>query len=207
MNKKLIVNDLICFRNNLALFLPVSFSLSEGQALHIRGPNGIGKSTLLRCLATLITPVEGDINWCGTDIHESLTYKSSMKFLGHQGSVKDSLTVFENLKWSASFEIPPSNHQVDVAVETLGLTALRHQLGLTLSSGQKQKLSLAKFFLSNTPLWILDEPINSLDTGSIKCFTSLMLDHLEGGGMVIYTSHQPLDNLPASGIELIPANH
>ncbi len=188
--KQLTLNAVTCSRNNLELFQPVTFSLSEGEIIHIQGPNGIGKTTLLRSIATLVPPARGQIYWSSEAIQDCESYKSQFKFLPHHNTVKSSLTVYENLNWSPSLAFSPTEEQIISVLECLALAALRNRMGGTLSSGQKQRLSLAKLCLAQATIWIMDEPFNALDSKGIVMVESLMQQHLANAGMIVFTAHQ-----------------
>lgn len=188
--KQLTLNAVTCSRNNLELFLPVTFSLAKGEIIHIQGPNGIGKTTLLRSIATLVPPARGEICWSSEPIQNCELYKSQLVFLPHHSMVKASLTVYENLKWSPSLASRLTDQQIESILEQLALTTLRNRLGGTLSSGQKQRVSLAKLCLTRAKIWIMDEPFNTLDSKGIAMVESLMQQHLACGGMIVFTSHQ-----------------
>lgn len=204
-DKQLTLAAVTCSRNNLELFLPVSFSLCEGEIIHIQGPNGIGKTTLLRSIATLVPPARGEISWSGDPIHDCEHYKSQLMFLPHQSSVKTSLTVYENLKWSPSLAVWPTEEQIESVLQHLALMTLKNRVVATLSSGQKQRLSLAQLCLTRTKLWIMDEPFNALDTKGVELVEGIMQQHLAVAGMIVFTSHQVTNKFSAMKfLNLVP---
>jgi heme exporter protein A len=183
------IDNVICTRNDTQLFQPVEFTLRPSQMVHVQGPNGIGKTTLLRCVAGFIRPASGQILWSNIPISQHEDYSSNLGFLGHKAAIKSSLTVYENLHWSPSINVPPMRDQIEETLERLELSSLSHRLAGTLSSGQKQRLALSKLFLSKARLWIMDEPFNSLDTQGVALVLGLLDWHLSNLGMVIVTSH------------------
>lgn len=184
------VTDVICWRNNRPLFASVNFTLHQGEAIHIQGPNGIGKSTLLRCLIGLARPQQGSIDWCNVSVYDNETFKQQLHFIGHKNAIKSSLTIIENLQLSPTNSGCAST--MHAALEHFGLLSKQQTMAQDLSAGQKQRLAWAKLMSSTALLWILDEPLAALDKESIDLVDQVMHQHLENGGIIIYTSHQQL---------------
>ncbi len=175
------VSHLGCSRDEHLLFKPISFALRAGMGLIIEGPNGIGKTTLLRVLAGLLPPE------CGSVIC-SLPIKKNLAYLGPHNAVKGLLTPLEYLNYFAQ------NHLMQQEVlDKLQLTGLVHKPIARLSSGQKQRVALARILLSNASIWILDEPMTALDKMGEKIFANLLQDHLKQGGVAIIATHQALN--------------
>ncbi len=185
------LRELSCERGNRPLFQNLSFEVNAGEILQILGPNGVGKSTLLKTLSGLRPIDRGEIFWQGQAITESLEiYQEHLSYLGHRLGLKASLTVLENLNLDPRFSVDLS--QFNSVLKLLGLTTLVHQRVSQLSQGQKQRLALAGILLANRKIWILDEPFASLDPAIIQIFESLILEHAQKGGCVILSSHRPL---------------
>lgn len=187
------VSDLTAVRGETRLFSGLSFELQSGQVLFIQGGNGCGKTSLLYILAGLRLPESGDVRWGGTDIGElGKLYHNQLSFVGHSNGLKADLTVWENIE---GFQKLKSGKQgsIQSTIDTLGLAGYEDSLTYQLSSGQQRRLALSRLLFSQQPLWILDEPFTSLDKASIRLFESLVVTHSQQGGMVIVTSHQPLD--------------
>ncbi|MHB1358628.1 MAG: cytochrome c biogenesis heme-transporting ATPase CcmA [Rhodocyclaceae bacterium] len=194
----LTATSLSCVRGERRLFAGLDLAVGPGEWLHVQGENGAGKTSLLRILATLSPPAEGEVRWQGelvTVLAED--YRRAMLFLGHHGAVKEDLTPLENLRLAA---------QLDGAAldETTALAALvrfglrgREDLAVRfLSAGQKRRVLLARLSVRKTALWILDEPFTALDVKAVDMLSGLIEGHLANGGMAILTSHQsmPLPN-------------
>lgn len=191
---QLSVSQLSCHRGDRALFTDISFSVSGGEALHLAGPNGSGKTTLLRTLAGLTEPVEGRIllnDAPTTELGDE--YRSQVAYVGHLNGLQPELNIRENLRYLTALESGASAKQIDDAIHRVALSPRAHLQTKLLSQGQKRRAALARLFLSGHRIWLLDEPVTALDIESIAVITRVMTDHLEGGGILIYTSHQPLD--------------
>ena len=168
------VSYLGCSRDEQLLFKPVSFALQAGEGLIVEGPNGVGKTTLLRVLSGLLPQACGEIN-CSLPIREHVAY------LGPHNAVKGLLTPLEYLKYYTK-----SQDTVDF------LQGLEYKPCAMLSSGQKQRVALARVVLSNAKLWILDEPMTALDKVGEILFANLLQTHLSAGGIAIIATHQKI---------------
>lgn len=171
------VQDLALSRGGVPLLEGVGFSLEPGAALTISGPNGTGKTTLLRALAGLAPITSGTVEVDPDDL----------LLLGHLDAVKPALTVTENLSfWAGLFGGPAD---VTPALEALDLARLALRPAGTLSAGQKRRLGLARLAVIRRALWLLDEPTVSLDAASVACFGDLVRAHLATGGAAIIATH------------------
>jgi len=194
------INNLACTRGDHQLFSGLNFSLSDGELLQVQGENGKGKTSLLRMLCGFLAPAAGEIRWRGQDIRElDEEYYAEMVYLGHLNAIKDELNALENLHISAGL----AGCEVD---DKEAIAALRH-MGLrgretlpvkVLSQGQRRRVALARLLVGNAPLWILDEPLTALDVGAVGLMQELIGTHLAKNGMVIFTTHQPLE---VAGVE------
>ena len=186
------VIDLGCLRGGRKLFGGLSFSLSPCQLLHVQGANGSGKTSLLRIVSGLARQDAGKVRWYNHDIADVREeYANELLYLGHQPAIKDELTVLENL-W-VSIRLSGLNPAPDVLkseLEVIGLGRHGNLPARVLSQGQRRRLALARLWLSNKKLWILDEPFTSLDTQAIGLVEVRLEHHLSQGGMVILTTHQ-----------------
>ena len=161
-------------RGGMTLLSDVSFNVAAGQALILRGPNGIGKTTLIRALAGVQPVSKGDVDAPDT------------AYAGHADAVKATLTVEENLSfWAQIYR----TDKVADALDAFDLYALRDRPAGLLSAGQKRRLGLSRMVMSGCPLWLLDEPTVSLDTQSVATFRTAILAHLAGGGCAVLSTH------------------
>jgi heme exporter protein A len=188
----LLAQDLACLRGDRLLFKQVGFELNAGGLLYVLGENGSGKSSLLRMLCGLLTPETGEVLWSGQNIkQESEVYQSALFYLGHLNGLKDDLTALENLQVSAKLSgNVVDEDQVLAALKAIGIARCASLPVRVLSQGQKRRVALALLWLTESKLWILDEPFAALDTASIEVLAAHLSQHLSKGGMSIITTHQ-----------------
>lgn len=192
---ELSVSQLSCHRGDRILFTDISFTVSAGQALHLVGPNGSGKTTLLRSLAGLTEFDQGDIRLNGSPTAElGDEYRAHLAYVGHLNGLQPELNIRENLRYQAALAGCASDENtIEQAIHLVGLSSRAHLQTKVLSQGQKRRAALARLFLGQAPMWFLDEPVTALDVESIDAITVALRDHLKRNGILIYTSHQPLE--------------
>ncbi|QOJ10355.1 cytochrome c biogenesis heme-transporting ATPase CcmA [Nitrosomonas sp. H1_AOB3] len=190
----LTARNLECIRGEHRLFSNLSFSVNPGELMFVGGPNGSGKTSLLRLLCGLSLPDDGEIYWNGTDIRKlGGDYRDVMTYLGHLGGIKDDLTAIENLRIScalAGCEI--DEDQAADALGQIGLAGREMLPARVLSQGQRRRVALARLLVTRTKLWILDEPLTALDVAAVELIKGILEHNLAKGGMVIMTTHQEL---------------
>ncbi len=182
-----------------------SFSLKQGESLHIQGKNGVGKTTLLRALSTLSHADSGVILWGDEDVRNDLdAFRSQLCFLGHKPGLYQNLSARENLKFFCRINCPPNNptnrppnnrqheEEIDTCLQQLGLECFGNLPCQQLSAGQKHRVAIARLWMSGKRLWILDEPANTLDDKGIEFLQQLLTTQVNQGGIVVFTSHQKL---------------
>ncbi|KMK67206.1 heme ABC exporter ATP-binding protein CcmA [Puniceibacterium sp. IMCC21224] len=185
------VVDLAVARGGVTVLEGVSFGLVSGRALVLRGPNGVGKTTMLRTVAGLQPPFAGKVACAG----ESLAYG------GHADGLKAMLSVAENLAfWASVF----GTSGIDDALVAFDLQDLQDRLAGTLSAGQKRRLGLARMMVSGARIWILDEPTVSLDAASVDLFAAAVRRHLATGGSALMATHIDLGLAEADTLDLTP---
>jgi len=187
--------NLACTRGDHLLFSDLNFTLNAGEILQVQGVNGSGKTTLLRTLCGLVKPTAGQINWSGKNIQDlGAEYYAEMIYLGHLNALKDELSAVENMRISAGLAgCEVDNQQIFAALQRMGLRGREALPVKALSQGQSRRVALARLLIGHFPLWILDEPLTALDVGAVQLIQDLIATHLACNGMVIYTTHQPLE--------------
>ena len=189
------VADLSCVRGDRTLFRGLSFTLAPGQCLHLEGGNGVGKTSLLRIVAGLAPAAQGEVRWHGELLGSpDCQLPAQMLYLGHLLALKDELSAVENLLAGGAIAggtIEPA--QVLQALKELGLAGRTALPVRVLSQGQKRRVALARLLVQQNPLWVLDEPFVALDGAAHALITRVLQVHLAQGGMVLLTSHQPVD--------------
>ncbi|MEA3411343.1 MAG: cytochrome c biogenesis heme-transporting ATPase CcmA [Pseudomonadota bacterium] len=187
---RLQVHELECVRDDRVLFSGLEVSIESGEMLMLEGRNGSGKTSLLRILCGIRLPDAGYVSWCGRDIQRlGADYHESLSYVGHKDGIKQDLTPQENLRMSRALGTPHGGHTVDECLERFGLYGFEDVPTRTLSAGQQRRVALSRLLVTEAPLWILDEPFTSLDRHGIEVFESLMVDHLDLGGMIVLTTH------------------
>jgi heme exporter protein A len=187
-------NALTCVRGERTLFSGLDLSVSTGEWLHIRGENGIGKTSLLRLLAGLAKPAAGEILWDGKSISADVSeFHRNLLFLGHRDSLKEDLTARENLSIATALDgVSVSEEEILLALHRFGLRGREDLPVNCLSAGQKRRVLLARLLLRKAKLWILDEPFNALDVRAVEMLSELISEHVLSGGMAVLTSHQSI---------------
>jgi heme exporter protein A len=185
---RLLGSDLACFRGGRQVFSGLSFTIGAGEALVVLGPNGVGKSSLLRLVAGLVARSGGALSLEGGD--PELTIGEQAHYLGHQDALKPSLTVDENLTfWSRYLG---SGEGTQAALAAVGLDGIAQLPAAYLSAGQRRRLSIARLIAIKRPIWLLDEPTSALDTGAQAHLAGFMGQHLAGGGLIVAAAHGPI---------------
>lgn len=183
-----------CIRGDRLLFSALSFGLPNGRILFIEGANGAGKTSLLRILAGLSPPGDGEVLWCSQNIRQCRAeFCTDMIYLGHATGLKAELSPLENLRiWSRLAGLTTPDATIRHALSELGLAGSEETSTRTLSAGQRQRTALARLLLSPASCWILDEPFTALDADGILRVRALLESHAARGGMAVLTSHQTI---------------
>ncbi len=192
--------DLACIRNDRYLFEHLNFALQPGQMLVVEGPNGCGKTSLLRILTGLRLADGGDVLWRGEPIDRLAgDYYEQVNYVGHHDGAKHELSCLENLRLARAMGIP-SSRDLDDVLEQVDLYAYGETEVGSMSAGQKRRLALARLLATDSLLWILDEPFTSLDKVSMSMFAGLFEQHLQREGVIVATSHHDI-SLPALEVQ------
>lgn len=194
---------LSCERDWRMLFEQLHFALQPGDMLQISGPNGSGKTSLLRLLAGLMQPTAGVVHLNGKPLNEQRSELArNLIWIGHAAGIKDVLTPEENLSWLSALHHPASRESIWQALAAVGLKGFEDVPCHTLSAGQQRRVALARLYLPGPPLWILDEPFTALDKQGVAQLEEHLARHCEQGGMIALTTHHTLTRMPAGYREL-----
>ena len=197
------VRGLACSRGGRSLFADLNLHLGDGDALILKGPNGSGKTSLLRLLAGLLPAAAGEVLWRGQSTRDDRgTWHAAMRFLGHDNAVKSALTVAQNLKFWTELHPPAPSGALDRGLEAMGLDNLAELPAVMLSAGQRRRLALARLAASPGEVWLMDEPTVTLDTGSIDRLGDMVARHRAVGGIVIVATHDAFAAPGANDLEL-----
>jgi heme exporter protein A len=189
------------WRGDLHLLRGLSFSVDAGSCLQVTGINGAGKTSLLRALAGLLYFESGTVRWRGLDTRkDTYAYHSELAWLSHGAALKADLSAHENLRFSAGLRRTLSRTDIDAALAKVGYTQSDRLLARYMSAGQQRRVALARVFLQNCPLWLLDEPTSNLDSQGQQMFGQMLTAHLQSGGLAIIATHHGLP-VPADRLQ------
>lgn len=186
---RLCAANLACSRGGRDVFAGVSFAVGSGEALAVTGRNGAGKSSLLRAMVGLVRIADGSLTLEGGD--PELSIAEQAHYLGHQDALKASLSVGENLTFWAGF-LGRKTADGAPALAAVGLDALAELPAAYLSAGQRRRLSVARLLVVQRPIWLLDEPMSTLDAAAQDRLAAFMREHLAAGGLIVAATHGPL---------------
>ncbi len=180
-------------RDDRRFFSDINLTLVPGDILQVEGPNGCGKTTLLRIISTALSPTSGQLLWHGKDIsRHRLDYLSNLLFLGHLPGLKQSLSPEENLLWWRRINANNSQLSNRQVLAKMGLSGYEDVPCYALSAGQQRRAALARLLITEASLWVLDEPFTAIDKQGVVQLEGLLMDHVNKGGVVILSTHQDL---------------
>jgi heme exporter protein A len=199
-DRSLQAHNLHLWRGDRHVLRGLSFGVGAGECLLVTGPNGTGKTSLLRSLSGLMYLEGGEVVWAGKSIRDDLhTFHRELAYIGHEPPLKLDLTATENLRYWVGVRRRLSSRDIQGALARVGATNWSDRPVRTLSAGQKRRVALAGLILMAAPLWLLDEPTTNLDTQGQQLVSTLIVDHLAGGGVAVAAIHHDL-GMGAPGI-------
>jgi heme exporter protein A len=184
------VNSATCYKNNNLIFSDVSISYNDGDIGIIMGPNGCGKTTLIRSICGIQGLDEGQVLLDKIDIkHHDNNYMDKIIYIGHKNSLNNDFSVYENLEYLSAFDSSSKINKINDAMKYFDIYKYRNYMVSEISEGNKKKVSLARLLISQKKVWILDEPLSYLDDTAVNIFTNLILNHQKKGGITIASTH------------------
>ena len=172
----------------------VSLELPPRQLLHISGPNGTGKTTLLRVVCGLLRPEQGRVSWRGQPISRVRTdYQAALAYASHEPALKGDLTALENLRFAVGLKRRITAGELRASLERTGVGACADLPARVLSAGQRRRVVLARILAMQATLWLLDEPFTNLDTAGTALTGELLQSHVRAGGAALVVAHHTLE--------------
>jgi heme exporter protein A len=171
----------------------VSLNLKLGQLLHVSGPNGTGKTTLLRVVCGLLRPEQGAVSWLGRSIASVRTeYQARLAYASHEPALKADLTALENLRFAVGLKRRVTVGELRASLERTGVLGCADLPARVLSAGQRRRVAMARVLAMSASLWLLDEPYTNLDAAGTELMTGLLHAHVEQGGAALVVAHHDL---------------
>jgi heme exporter protein A len=189
------IRGLELWRGDRHILRDLSFTVSPGQLVQVVGPNGVGKTTLLRAVCGLLPAESGEVRWRGRTVRRGVSrdeFHADIAYLAHANALKGDLTGEENLWFSVELRRAAARSDYASMLSTLGIEACGELPGRVLSAGQRRRVALARVLMSQATLWVLDEPTTNLDTAGFALVESCISDHLNRGGGVLVAAHHGL---------------
>ena len=189
----LTVEKIHVWRGDRHVLKGVSLVVCPGELLQVAGPNGTGKTTLLRVACGLLRPEQGRVAWCGQPIAGIRPqYQSALVYAAHDPALKGDLTPLENLRYLVGLKRSVPTAELEAALERTGVAACAQLPVRVLSAGQRRRVALARVLAMRSPLWMLDEPFTNLDAAGSALVTDLLREHVSAAGMALVVAHHDI---------------
>jgi heme exporter protein A len=189
----LCVEGVHVWRGDRHVLKGVSEQVTPYELLHILGPNGTGKTTLLRVFSGLLRPEQGSVTWLGRSITNSSTeYQAVLAYASHEPALKSDLTALENLRFSVGLKRRVTAQELLVALDRTGVAACAELPARVLSAGQRRRVAMARVLAMSATVWLLDEPYTNLDASGTELVTGLLQAHVAGGGLALVVAHHEI---------------
>jgi heme exporter protein A len=171
----------------------VNLMLRPGESLHVSGPNGTGKTTLLRVISGLLRPEQGTVTWLGASIDTArIGYQNALAYASHEPALKSDLTALENLRYMVGLKRRATPGELRDSLARTGVGACADLPTRVLSAGQRRRVAMARVLACRAALWLLDEPFTNLDASGSALISALLDEHARAGGMALVVAHQEL---------------
>jgi heme exporter protein A len=189
----LTVEKIHVWRGDRHVLRGVSLALDPGELLQVAGPNGTGKTTLLRVACGLLRPEQGRVAWCGRPIAGIRPqFQSALVYAAHEPALKGDLTALENLRYLVGLRRSVRTAELEAVLERTGVAACAQLPVRVLSAGQRRRVALARVLAMQSPLWMLDEPFTNLDAAGSALVTDLLREHVSAAGMALVVAHHEI---------------
>jgi heme exporter protein A len=190
----LCVDEIHVWRGERHVLRGVSLQAARGELLHVSGPNGTGKTTLLRVVSGLLRPESGEVTWLGTPIARAgMAYPLALAYASHEPALKSDLTALENLHFMVGLRRRVTASQLRAALERTGVAECADLPARVLSAGQRRRVAMARVLACEAPLWLLDEPYTNLDGPGSQLLSALLAEHVTSGGLALVVAHHALE--------------
>jgi heme exporter protein A len=188
------VDEVHVWRGERHVLQGVSLQAARGELLHVSGPNGAGKTTLLRVISGLLRPESGAVTWLGAAIaHARAEYQQALAYASHEPALKSDLTALENLRFMVGLRRRVTPRELHAVLERTGVADCAALPARVLSAGQRRRVAMARILACGAPLWLLDEPYTNLDVAGSHLRSSLLEEHVTGGGLALVVAHHALE--------------
>jgi heme exporter protein A len=187
------VDKVHVWRGDLHVLKGVSLQVSPGELIQVAGPNGTGKTTLLRVITGLLHPEQGAVTWCSRAIDRFRSeYQAHLAYLSHEPALKGDLTALENLRFSVGMKRRVLPAELRATLRQTGVAHCADLPARVLSAGQRRRVAMARVLAMRASLWLLDEPFSNLDAQGSELVSELLLAHVLQGGMAVVVAHHEL---------------
>jgi heme exporter protein A len=189
----LCVEGVHVWRGDRHVLQGVSEQVMPYELLHISGPNGTGKTTLLRVISGLLRPEQGSVTWLGQLVtNSSAEYQAVLAYASHEPALKSDLTAFENLRFSVGLKRRVTAQELHAALDRTGVAACAELPARVLSAGQRRRVAMARVLAMSATVWLLDEPYTNLDAAGAELMAGLLQAHVAGGGLALVVAHHEI---------------
>jgi heme exporter protein A len=190
----LCVEKVHVWRGDRHVLRGVSLELHPGELMHVSGPNGTGKTTLLRVVSGLLRPEKGSVAWLGRSIAATVAeYQAALAYASHEPALKSDLTALENLRFTVGLKRRVTAAELRASLERTGVGTCADLPARVLSAGQRRRVAMARVLAFQADLWLLDEPYTNLDGSGSSLLSALLAEHVGRGGVALVVAHHDLN--------------